>query len=149
MRAPFSSVIGYAADFFDEHAHLDVKTLASNTTHVDTRYELIDDCTDTVRRHHSLDVSWAPRRPWFPHFQGHLTVRPQDSNSVLSIEWAYRPPGGFLGVLFDAAVGARLARGTMDHLLRRLRRYVEKRYQGFQASRPSVEELNEAAASAD
>lgn len=143
VRAPFSSVIEYTADFFAEHPDLDVKALASSSAHVTTQYEVTDDRTDATRRHDALDLSWTPRWPWFPRFEGHLTVRPQDSYAMLGIEWSYVPPGGFFGRLFDRVAGARLARGTVDHLLRRLCRYVEKRYRDFQASLPTIEELND------
>lgn len=143
VEAPFSSVIEYVADFFDERPDLRVKALASTNIPVETRSELVDDKTDTVRLHDALTLSWQPRWSMFPSFRGRATVRPQSPGSMLTLEGSYEPPGGKLGHVFDRLIGERLAYGTMDHLLGRLRRYVEYRYHTFQQSCPTVGQLNE------
>ncbi|MDP9018377.1 MAG: hypothetical protein M3N19_08665 [Candidatus Eremiobacteraeota bacterium] len=142
MDAPFSSGIEYAADFFLEHPHLRVKAVASTTTPVETRYEIIHDETDQSRSHDAVALSWKPRWPLFPTFEGSVTIRPHFTGSMLSLEGVYQPPGGFLGQTFDRIIGQRLAYATMDHLLSRLRHYVERRYREYQATCPSIEELN-------
>ncbi len=134
----------YVADFFAERPHLRVKVLASGTTAVEARSELIEDRIDTVRRHEALALSWRPRWSVFPSFEGgSITVRPNFAGSMLQMEGSYEPPGGHMGRLFDRLIGERLAYGTMDHLLDRLRRYVEHRSRVFGQTCPTVEQLNE------
>lgn len=142
VDAPFSSVIEYVADFFSEHRHLRLKAVASSKVPVETRYEVMDDRTDAVRGHDALALSWRPRVSIFPRFEGTVAVRPHFSGSVLSLEGAYVPPGWIFGRFFDALIGQRLACATMDHLLRELRTYVERRYAQYRASCPTIEELN-------
>jgi hypothetical protein len=143
VETPFSSVIEYVTDFFDERPHLRVKALASTNIGVETQRELIDDKTDTVRDHDALTVSWQPRWSVFPSFRGRATVRSQSPGSILALEGSYEPPGGLAGKFFDRLIGERLANGTMDHLLGRLRRYIEYRYHAFQRACPTIEQLNE------
>ena len=143
VEAPFSSVIEYVTDFFDERPHLRVKAVASTNIGVETQRELVDDNTDTVYRHDALSLSWQPRWSIFPSFRGRATVRPQSRSSILALEGSYEPPGGLAGRFFDRFIGERLANGTMDHLLDRLRRYIEDRYRAFQQACPTVEQLNE------
>ncbi len=143
VEAPFSSVIEYVTDFFDERPRLRVKALASTNVGVETQRELVDDKTDAVRGHDALSISWQPRWSVFPSFRGHATVRPQSSGSILALEGSYQPPGGLAGRVFDRFIGRRLANGTMDHLLGRLRRYIEHRYRAFQQACPTIEQLNE------
>ena len=143
IDAPFSSVIEYVADFFDERPQLRVKALASTTISVETQSELVDDRIDTVRRHDALTLSWQPRCSMFPSFEGRATVRPRSPGSELAIEGSYEPPGGQFGRVFDRFFGQRLACGTMDHLLARMRRYIERRFRAFQVTCPDIEQLNE------
>jgi len=143
VEAPFSSVIEYVTDFFDERPQLRVKALASANVNVETKRELVDDKTDSVRGHDALTLSWRPRWPVFPSFRGLATVRPQSPGSILALEGSYEPPGGLPGQIFDRFIGRRLAYGTMDHLLDRLRRYVKQRHVAFQQACPTNEQLNE------
>jgi uncharacterized membrane protein len=143
VEAPFSSVIEYVRDFFDERPHLLVKAIASTNIGVETQRELIDDKADAVRRHDALSISWQPRWSVFPSFRGRATVRPQSPGAILALEGSYEPPGGLAGKFFDRLIGERLANGTMDHLLDRLRRYIEQRHLAFQQACPTIEQLNE------
>ncbi len=145
MRAPFSSVIEYAAEFFTEHPNLGVTALPAMTARVRTNAEVKEDHTDPVRRHDALRISWVPRWPLFPNFEGLLTVRPSDSNATLGLEGSYDPPGGSFGKVFDRVIGQQLAMRTMANLMHRLARHIEVRYKNFQASLPTIEELNESA----
>jgi len=120
-----------------------VKALASTNVNVNTQRELVDDKTDSVRGHDALILSWQPRWSAFPSFRGLATVRPQSQGSILSLEGTYEPPGGLAGGLFDRLIGKRLADGTMDHLLDRLRVYIKKRHVAFQHACPTDEQLNE------
>lgn len=143
IDAPFSSVIVYVADFFDERPQLRLKAFASTTISVQTRSKLIEDRIDTVRRHEALALSWYARWSLFPTFEGRITVRPQSPGSELAIEGWYDPPGGQAGRVFDRVIGRRLAHGSIDHLLGRLRLYVERRHRSFQATCPKIGQLNE------
>jgi hypothetical protein len=142
VEAPFSSVIEYVKDFFDEHPRLRVKAIASTNIGVETQRELVDDETDDVRRHDALTVNWQPRWSVFPSFRGRVTVRPQAPGSILALEGWYEPPGGLSGQIFDRFVGKRLAYGTMDHLLGRLRDYIKHRHLAFHQASPTIEQLN-------
>ncbi len=148
VDAPFSSVIEYVAEFFDERPHLRVKGFVSADIRVETRNEIVED-TDAVRRHDALALSWKPTWSIFPSFNGQVTVRPRAPGSALALEGSYQPPGGQLGSLFDSLIGQRLARRTMDNLLKRLCRYVERRHRAFQQSCPTVADLNELVRSSD
>ena len=145
INAPFSSVIEYVADFFEDHPHLRLTALASASAVVETRHKLVDDRLDTTRRHDALALSLRPWWPGFPTFEGTLTVRPDVAGSALGLEGSYEPPGGQPGRVFDTLIGQWLAHRTMEHLLRRLRRYVERRYREFLKRSPTIKQLNEAA----
>lgn len=143
IDAPFSSVIEYVVDFFEEQPHLRVKAIASTTVPVETRIEVVDDRADKARHHEAVALSWKPPLSIFPRFEGLVSVRPHFSGAILSVEGTYAPPGRAFGRIFDEFIGKRLACATMDHLLRRIRIYGEMRYRAFQQSSPTVEELNE------
>jgi len=143
VEAPFSSVIEYVTDFFNERPQLRVKALASTNVTVETQRALVDDKTDAVRGHDALTISWQPRWSAFPSFRGLATVRPQSPGSILALEGSYEPPGGLAGQIFDRLIGGRLANSTMDHLLDRLRRYINDRHVAFQQACPTNEQLNE------
>jgi len=119
-----------------------VKAIASTNVSVATQRELVDDKTDAVRGHDALTISWRPRWSAFPSFRGLATVRPQSPGSILALEGSYEPPGGLSGQIFDRLIGRRLANGTMDHLLDRLRRYINDRHVAFQQACPTNEQLN-------
>ena len=145
VEAPFSSVIEYAADFFEAHPHLQLKVLASTTAATETRFKVISDRTDGSRQHDALALSWRPRWRLFPNFEGSVTVRPHRCGSILGLEGNYQSPGGFAGQLFDRILGQKLANGTLDQLLQRLRRYIEGRYREYQAGCPTIDQLNDLA----
>jgi hypothetical protein len=80
---------------------------------------------------HPLSLSWkAEGSDAFPEFRGTVRVvdSTRDEDSVLVISGTYRPPGGFAGRVFDATVGARIARATLDDLLRQLSDRIETDY---------------------
>ncbi len=80
---------------------------------------------------HPLALSWkAEGSTAFPEFHGTVSIRNsvRSEDSVLVISGSYRPPGGIAGRVFDATVGARLARATLDDLLRQLRDRIESDY---------------------
>ncbi|TAM60292.1 hypothetical protein EPN52_05325 [bacterium] len=76
-----------------------------------------------------IPISWeVPGRGEFPIFEGFLEVTPlAEHRSQLAVSGAYRPPGGPVGAIFDAAVGHRIADATVRHFLAGMRREIEFR----------------------
>ncbi len=76
-----------------------------------------------------LNIAWEPDAGLFPSFEGTLHAKPAGKNAcTLTIGGTYDAPGGPAGQLFDAVVGVRIAHGTLDHLLARLRDAIEADY---------------------
>jgi hypothetical protein len=73
-----------------------------------------------------LDVSWAPKDGGpYPTFAGTLSVAEDAAGwSRLEIDGTYSPPFGIAGAAFDAAVGHRIAQGTITELLAELKRIL-------------------------
>lgn len=88
---------------------------------------VVEDYTDTVRRHEALEFHWQPRSSLFPAGHALLTVRPHaPQGTQLQFSIAYTPPFGAAGRLFDACIGRYIAWITVALLVRRLRREVER-----------------------
>lgn len=89
--------------------------------------QVVDDYTDSVRRHEALEFRWRPRSPLFPTGQALLTVRPHaPQGAELQFTVAYVPPFGTAGRVFDACIGRYIAWITTALLLRRLRIEIER-----------------------
>ena len=73
-----------------------------------------------------LDVSWAPKDGGpYPTFAGTLSVAEDSAGwSRLEIDGTYSPPFGIAGAVFDAAIGHRIAQGTVMELLAELKRIL-------------------------
>ena len=73
-----------------------------------------------------LDVSWAPKDGGpYPAFAGTLSVAEDAAGwSRIEIDGTYSPPFGIAGAAFDAAVGHRIAQGTVTELLAELKRIL-------------------------
>jgi hypothetical protein len=80
---------------------------------------------------HALEISWrTPESKAFPHFSGCFAATPEGENTCrLSLTGSYSAPGGVAGSIFDAAVGKRIARSTIEGLLQRLAAAAEADYQ--------------------
>jgi hypothetical protein len=78
----------------------------------------------------SLKISWqAEDSPMFPRFDGTLTSAPEGNHAcILTIDGTYAVPLGVVGLFFDAILGQRVARGTIDGLLRQFREAIEADY---------------------
>ena len=74
-----------------------------------------------------LDVSWAPKDGGpYPSFAGTLSVAEDAIGySRIEIDGEYRPPFGIAGAAFDAAVGRRIAQGSIAELLAELKRILQ------------------------
>jgi hypothetical protein len=76
-----------------------------------------------------LRVAWEPDASLFPSFKGTLHAESSGARScMLSIVGTYDVPGGVAGELFDAVIGLRIARGTLEQLLERFRDAIEEDY---------------------
>lgn len=74
-------------------------------------------------------IYWEPKGGGpFPKFLGTLTIQEADDrgSSWLEVEGDYVPPFGVLGLVFDTAVGHKIARVTVTTLLRNLKAAMEK-----------------------
>lgn len=122
---PFSAAIECAEGFLRraaEHGRIDELL-------IDTRLSVVvvEDYTDTVRRHDALEFRWRPTFTIFPVGHAFLTVRPHaPQGTELQFSIAYEPPFKGFGRLFDAWIGRHVAWITSGLVLRRLRREIER-----------------------
>ncbi|HVA27104.1 MAG TPA: hypothetical protein VNF68_02925, partial [Candidatus Baltobacteraceae bacterium] len=88
---------------------------------------VVEDFTDTVRRHDALEFRWYPQSKLFPAARALMTVRPHaPQGTEIQLSISYVPPFGAAGALFDRLVGGHIAAATMRSLLRRLRLEMER-----------------------
>ncbi len=76
-------------------------------------------------------VDWEPDGGGpFPKFAGFLTIETDEDYGTCSLllEGVYEPPLGPVGLVFDAAVGHRIATVTARELLKAVRRQLEGEY---------------------
>ncbi|MHB8462821.1 MAG: hypothetical protein ACYDA1_09250 [Vulcanimicrobiaceae bacterium] len=142
VEAPFSTAISHVAEFFEAHPSLQVESLAYARVPITAEARVIDDATDSARRHEAVLLFLRPKSQFIPHFRGAITVRPYMSGAVLRIEGSYEPPGGVPGRMFDWLLGRWLAILTLDHLLFTVKHFVERRHREFVRSCPSIDEIN-------
>ena len=78
----------------------------------------------------AVHVAWAPKRSRaYPVFDGAFATEPLgEDRCVLSLTGRYEPPGGWLGAVFDALAGARIARATLASLVEEIGRAAERDY---------------------
>jgi hypothetical protein len=77
-----------------------------------------------------FDFSWGPKSSGaYPVFNGHLDIEDDGpARCRLVLSGSYRPPYGFAGKAFDAALGRRIAVATVRELLDTLRNELEAAY---------------------
>ncbi|HUN30359.1 MAG TPA: hypothetical protein VMV65_11185 [Alphaproteobacteria bacterium] len=89
--------------------------------------QVVEDFTDSVRRHDAIEFRWRPRSNLLPAGEALLTVRPHaPQGAQLQFSIAYRPPLGGFGRVFDACIGRHIAWLTAGRLLHRLRVEIER-----------------------
>ncbi len=128
VRCPFSGVIEFSESFFEGDRGFSISPIAAVAAAVEPGTRAVDDLTDDVRRHDALELTWTPRRPWFPLFDGFVTVRPHYQGAMLTISGTYEPPLRAFGRAFDAIVGRFLAHRTLQRLVDALARHVEREW---------------------
>lgn len=77
-----------------------------------------------------LSIGWRPDdTSIFPSFEGRIEATDVGTQEcLLGISGNYDVPLGVAGVLFDAVVGVRIARGTLDGLLAEFKAAIESDY---------------------
>ena len=128
-ECPFSDAIDFAQLSLKEQPRMQVSPIMTAGEGVSHATKLVDDATDTVRRHDALLVVWKPdHRTLFPDFRGILTVRPRDRGVWMRLQGHYNPPFGLAGKVFDAVAGKRIAELTTQRLLDRVIDDVEAKW---------------------
>jgi hypothetical protein len=124
-RCPFSAAIDRAEAFIRLPgarrglAHLLVATWSAL---------VVEDFTDSVRRHDALEFRWHHRSKLLPSGRALLTVRPHAPHGAeLQFTIAYVPPFGVTGRALDLLIWRYVASITSGVLLRHLREGVERR----------------------
>lgn len=71
-------------------------------------------------------VRWAPetKRALLPSFEGVLLAQAEGLDTRLVLTGWYQPPLGPFGVVFDAAVGRRVAQRSIDRFVDRLAQHL-------------------------
>ncbi len=138
VRCPFSVAHEYAEDFLRDaersvEVHVPLRDFIAGLpgaarAPVKMVFALHPDEAESGRLHDALAIEWHAGTRLFPLFHGTLRLRIASVDStLLTFEGAYRPPLGPVGVVFDAAVGQRIARATMSELLDRIAAALERR----------------------
>ena len=76
----------------------------------------------------AIEISWFPEGTLvFPIFEGTLVVRSASDRNVsrIELEGSYTPPFDVAGMLFDAAIGHRIAQATAREFLKDLKNAIE------------------------
>jgi hypothetical protein len=95
-------------------------------------FALHPDETEDGRLHDALLIEWRAGTRLLPHFHGTLRLRIASvDHTRLTFEGAYRPPGGWFGIVFDVVLGRWIARSTMRDLLDRVAHGLEAREQAY------------------
>jgi hypothetical protein len=141
-QCPFSVAHDYAADFLrDAERATDVRVPLRDFFYglrgavarpVKLIFALHPDDTEDGRLHDAMIIDWTAGTRLFPDFHGTLRMRIETiATTRLTFEGAYRPPLGAFGGVFNALVGARIARASMRDLLDRIVGALELREEEF------------------
>ncbi len=86
----------------------------------------------TGRGNEGMSLEWAPEGGGpFPTFHGTLILRPHSGQTELELKGGYTPPFGEIGAAFDAVVGNKIARATIQILLDNLKAALEVEFATF------------------
>jgi hypothetical protein len=74
-----------------------------------------------------MQIRWVPKATGpYPAFDGILNVSDEGAGLCrIDLDGAYQPPFGPAGILFDAAVGKRIAENTVHELLKEVKAFFE------------------------
>jgi hypothetical protein len=138
VRVPFSLAHDFAEEFFrDAERYVEVRVplrdlfwALRGKLHRPVRltFALHPDDAEEGRLHDAMLIEWNAGTRLFPQFHGTLRLRIASvEETLLTLEGAYRPPLGMVGLLFDRVLGRGIARSTMRDLLNRLAVRMEHR----------------------
>jgi hypothetical protein len=151
VLCPVSQARMHLDAYFDEHTHqlpsgekvTDIMLTAPGFPGGASLQKTVD---VNIQRHarpvdafDTISVDWeVPGVAIYPQFHGILNVEGSDDyNSFsLALRGTYDPPGGFVGEVFDKAIGHRVAEATADHLLNEIRDSIERGFHNVEASKP-------------
>lgn len=100
------------------------------------RAEMRDDPSDRGHRHDEIAFAWDAHSPLLPNFSGTLRLRIEGTGTRAMLEGAYVAPFGRLGMLFDRALGHRLAVATAGDLLTRAAAALEAAWTSERTAAP-------------
>jgi hypothetical protein len=144
VRCPFSVAHDYAEDILaggprGVELHVPLRDLAPTRgghlrQHVRLVAQRVPDEHEPGRAHDAMEIDWTAGTRFFPDFHGALRLRIASvDHTLLTLEGTYQPPFGAFGLVFDLAIGRRIARATMRDLLQRLGDAMERREAEFRA----------------
>ena len=86
----------------------------------------------------TFNVDWkASGGGPYPSFHGELAIENEDYDSFwLELRGTYQPPFGFLGSVFDAIAGRRIAAQSARELLAKMASSIEAGFQADEAAKP-------------
>jgi hypothetical protein len=138
-NVPFSRSVDLAERFFKGPHRLAVGPGKFLRASVVQESAQIRDVTDGTMVHEALLVIWQSRLHLpLPDFHGLLSVRVWAPGTEITICGSYVPPFGIVGQLFDSAIGCRIARTTLQRLLRDVCAYLEAQYEIERADRDAA-----------
>jgi hypothetical protein len=105
---------------------------------VSVKFHRRPDTTEPGRAHDEVAFDWNARSRWLPNMHGVIRFRAASSKTRIILHAEYIPPIGQVGVLFDRAIGQRLARATALDLLNRLSRRLEDRWAAERVASPAA-----------
>ncbi|MFY9780964.1 MAG: hypothetical protein WAJ85_10710 [Candidatus Baltobacteraceae bacterium] len=133
VRCPFEDVPKFLDTFFAKHAGEDgaaVVELRAPLGDLKLEHDVLVSLSPlpAYTGYERIAIRWVPTGHGpYPTFQGVLCVSDEGSGfSRLDIDGSYQPPFGAAGVLFDAALGKRLAEAAVRELLANLKKSVEE-----------------------
>jgi hypothetical protein len=144
-RCPFSVAHDYAEEFLREidarGAEVRVRVrdlIPTRSGKLRRRVRIVFDRrldeAETGRSHDVVALHWNAGTRLFPDFHGDLRLRIASvEETLLTLEGEYRPPLGPLGAVFDVLFGRRIARSTMNELVGRIAKALERREEAYRA----------------
>jgi hypothetical protein len=144
-RCPFSVAHDYAEEFLREIDERGAEVRVRVRDLLPTRrgklrrrvrivFERRLDEAESGRAHDAVALHWSAGTRLFPDFHGDLRLRIASvDETLLTLEGEYRPPLGPLGTLFDVLLGRRIARSTMNELVGRIAKALERREEAYRA----------------
>jgi PAS domain S-box-containing protein len=127
VRSPFSLTIDLVEAYHAAHPDHRVGPFGWARAHVQCEASRVRDVSDRSRRHEALSFTWRCGG-WFPlpEVHGFITVRPHGTLTRLTLDGQYTPPGGIAGRVFDTLVGRRIAKRSIQRLVREMALFVEE-----------------------